>query len=386
MTYNPNATIAVNEADFQAQLAALPQPNVVLLPKFSAAVKAVKAGTGNARWLMIGDSLTAGLGAGQRFGGSGVDSTVPGTGYRKDVALPAHVAMMLNAAGIPARGDGFFGDGNSATGNATNYGPTANIDMAFGADATIIDDLISFGGEFFVIKAESTFTPRYAANRFDFYYFAAGGNAPITVKDSDGTTLGTVDTTAGTGIVKATISRTANTAAPIRFSAGAGTYFNGLKPWSTTERRVEVLNVGISGAQSQNFFDTGSAWSPGNSFQVFSEVDLVSIQLGQNERAKTAAQYRTDMETLIALVKLRCPNADIQLIKTHLTDGGGSDVQADKFAALDAIATAQNLATPIAFNSGVLVDSRDYNDAIHLAELGYRREAAKLVRSIATRI
>lgn len=386
MTYNPNNTIAQNETDFQAQLAALPQPNTVLLPKFSAAVKAVKAGTGNARWLMIGDSLNAGLGAGQRFGGSGIDSTIPGSGFRKDVALPAQVAMMLNAAGIPARGDAFFGDGNSCTGNATNYGPTANIDVTFGADATIIDDLISFGGEFFVIKAESTFTPRSPANRFDFYYFSAGGNAPITVKDSDGTTLGTVDTTAGTGIVKATISRSANTAAPIRFSAGTGSYFIGLKPWSTVERRVEILNVGISGAQSQTFFETGSAWSPGNSFQVFAEVDLVTIQLGQNERAKTAAQCRADMETLIALVKAKCPNADIQLIKTHLTNGGSADVQADKFAALDAIATAQNLATPIGFDSGVLVDSRDYNDAIHLSELGYRREAAKLVRSIATRI
>lgn len=357
------------------------------LPMFSAAVQAVKSKGGYARWLMIGDSLTAGLGAGQQIGGStNTDSSLPGTGYRQDVALPAQTATALNAVGIPARADGFYGDGNSANGAATVYGPGANMNIAFGSDATIIDNLISFGGEFFVIKAESTFTPQYAANRFDFYYFASGGNAPITVKDSDGTTLGTIDTTAGTGIVKATINRSSNTVAPVRFSAGTGSYFVGLKPWSTVERRIEILNVGISGGQSQDFFSTASAWSPGNSFQVFAEVDLVTIQLGQNERSKTAAQYRTDIETLIALVKAKCPNADIQLIKTHLTNNGSADVQADKFAALDAIATAQNLATPIAFNSGVLVDSQDYNDPIHLSQTGYRREAAELVRLIATRI
>lgn len=383
MTFNPNATIADNEADFQAQLAALPQSNVIQLPMFKAALLA-----GTARILMIGDSLTAGVGAGQRFGGTGVDSATPGTGYRKDVALPAQIGAMLNAAGIAARGDAFFGDGNSCpAGVATGYGPTANVDLTFGADSEIINGLISFGGKFFVQKAaKSTFTPRYASNRFDFYYFAAGGNAPIVVEDSNGTIIGTVDTTAGVGVVKATITRAANSAAPIRYSSAGGTYFIGIAPWSTSEPRVQVLNVGISGGQSQDFTNTSQGWSPGNNFQVFSDISLATIQLGQNERNKTAAQYRTDMEALIALVKLRCPNADIQLIKTHLTDGGSADVQADKFAALDAIATAQSLATPIAFNTGVLVDSRDYNDAIHLTELGYRREAAKLVRAIATRI
>lgn len=383
MTYDPNATIAANETDFRAQLAALPQPNVVQLPKFKASLA-----NGTARWLMAGDSLTAGVGAEPRYGGTGVDSTIPGIGYSKNAALPAQVAQMLNAAGLAARGDAFFGDGNSCNGPAaTNYGPTANVDIVFGADSEIVDNLISFGGEFFVQKAaKSTFTPRYAANRFDFYYFASGGNGPIVVEDSDGTVLGTVDTTAGSGIAKATISRSANTAAPIRFASAGGTYFIGLAPRSTLEPRIELFNVGISGGQSQDFTSTSQPWSPGNSFQVFSDISLATIQLGQNERAKSASQYRSDMEALIALVKLRCPNADIQLIKTHLSDGGGQDVQADKFAALDAIATAQNLATPIAFNTGVLVDSRDYNDPIHLAELGYRREAAKLVRAIATRI
>lgn len=335
---------------------------------------------------MIGDSLTAGVGAAPRFGGTGVDSTAPGIGYRKDVALPSQTAQMLNAAGLAARGDAFFGNGNSCDGPAaTNYGPTANFDMVFGADSNIVDNLISFGGEFFVQQAaKSTFTPRYAANRFDFYYYATTGS--IVVEDSDGSALGTIDATAGSGIVKVTISRAANTAAPIRFSSPTGAYFVGVAPRSTIEPRIEIFNVGISGGKTDDFTKTDQVWSPGNNFQVFSEISLATIQLAQNERSKTAAQYRTDMEALIALVKLRCPNADIQLIKTHLSDGGGQDVQADKFAALDAIATAQNLATPIAFNTGVLVDSRDYNDPIHLAELGYRREAAKLVRAIATRI
>lgn len=128
MTFNPNVTIAANEATFRRSSPCCHSRYCQAL-KFKAAVA-----VGTARVLTIGNSLNASAGAGQYFGGTGTNSATSGTGERKDVALPAQIGVMPNAASIAARGTCFLRQWQlRPAGAAMAYGLTTTADVSLAA-------------------------------------------------------------------------------------------------------------------------------------------------------------------------------------------------------------------------------------------------------------
>src|SRR5258708_187392 len=162
--------------------------NISIMPVWSAAIRAMQAGSSNAKLLVLSDSTGAG------FGSPTTNSFVGSAATN----WPTVLQSLLNTASFPSLNKCFFNDANVEVTGATlpQFDSRVTLGAGWGAAASAN----GFGGTSLVNTTTTnaiSFTPGTAFDTIEVYYFE-GINGAFTT-DIGGASLGTTTTTAGAG-------------------------------------------------------------------------------------------------------------------------------------------------------------------------------------------
>jgi hypothetical protein len=361
---------------------------VPALPRLSAGIARVRAGTGRSVVAMVGDSLTDGWGSAATTGTGSGSNPGKSPNFLRSNSYPSQMAALYSAAGTPSRADAFFtGQAYNSTMSDLAY---AYPNTTFGADWSISSSLFTLGGSMMVCSSTSTtaatYQPLFSADSFDILVPGLASYGIMTVTDVDsGTVLATIDqsvltggVTQGSGAARMVrVTRTAHSTGALSFSRafGGAVYLIGIIPFDSTSPRLEFLNFGFPGSTTANWTATTSAWSPFICLGLFaSYVDAWQIELGANDSvaAVSSTTYQTNLQNIANKIKTY---GDGMMAKTNPASSGSYNVSAAYLAAVDAVQATINSNAAIDFNSTTYV-AADRFDAIHLTQQGYAKKAA----------
>lgn len=264
--------------------------------KLLRAISGARSGTYGGLIYMVGDSTTTGQGAGT--------GASPNTVGARSAAVPARLADILSAAGVPVNKDAVFGNNvvDSTTRAKTAY-TSYNPALTFGA-GWAIDNNLSLGGYFFrnnnVDTSALTLTPAATFDGFDIYHYGSAGGT--FTADIGGAALATVVQTNNSKVAKLSVSTGAAPATgSINLKRVSGNnIIVGIVPTNSVTPRVRLANLGWSGAQASYWSDTSFGWSPGKAL-TDAPADVVFINLGLNDLAFSVpvATYSANMQAII---------------------------------------------------------------------------------------
>lgn len=344
-----------------------------LLPKWRPKLAGVLAKTGRAKILCVGDSTTAGLGAGS--GG-----TTNSTGARQN-SYPDFLGARLNALGIPTTLGSFGGYGND-TGNAAY-----DARVSYGAGWSSSGSTIGGG----LIANSSTtnpisFTPAETFDTIDLYFLSFTNNGTFTVNVDGGAAAATINSGASNvGYTKqtVTVARGTHTINIARNGTGGIVYLLLVDTYDSTKPAVSIINVGKSGSTSNSWVDTSLAWSTLTMIGNLAP-DLTILDLGINDAIQSVAlaTYTANMQTVIAKAKLtgdviaKLPNPNnLPAVVPYVTALRGLAAQL-KLPTIDNAYRDGNSgasgAAPAAF----------FFDALHRTALGYADTARSVEKAI----
>jgi lysophospholipase L1-like esterase len=268
-----------------------------VLPRWSAALAAVRAGTRNARLLVIGDSTTVGA------------YSLSGTGYATNnmsACWPYQLASLLSAAGYQVNTDAVFGD--QTGGNGLTLLAAHDTRQTFGANWSL--GIQTSGGNNIINDVNNsvqprTFTPARPFDTIELQYLAnpVYGLARLSI-DGGTTTLGAqIDQSTSTSMVK--ITRTVplgNYTVDFRRVAGSGAAtINAtcIRTYNSAVKTVDILNAGAGGTTTLIESDDSQYYTPltVNSGSGTYEPDLVVICLDINNWIAGYAAGTYDLST-----------------------------------------------------------------------------------------
>lgn len=370
------------------------------LAVFAAGVARVRGGTGRAIHLAIGDSTTAGWGGGAATGKAltTTESTSGNANYARRGGYPYKLAEAWTAAGVPARADGFFGNGRTTNQPSLPESLAANPNLGGGANWVLsnISSAPSIGGSYYGNTSTTdalTFTPDVAADRFDLYFVQYESGATFTVSDASGV-LATINAQNATrALGKATIVRASGTGAISiqRTGTGTGLFVVGILPYDTVDRRLEVVNGGWGSSRTTDWKLATNGYQPYPAIGSLGGIDLITINLGVNDKnqGSSLATFQADLQTVAAQCK--GTGADVVLVKPiqPTTTSAGYYLPQAWLAAIDTVTANLSLQPAADLFAGISLDTADggdYWDVIHLAASGYQKVATYLRANLAARI
>ena len=346
---------------------ATPTPTPTL-PNLSAAIAAVRAGTGRAIWAIPGSSITQGY----------RPSHAPGL---KSEAFPQQMRALWVADGVPCRADAQWGF-QSASPNGGSIADFATYNPAFSFTGTpFISTQPGVGGDYLQYTGVGdavTFAPTLAANRFEVWVNKFSGAGTLVVTDASGTLATIVCNSATVGLVKVTVSRAASNTNPITItmSSGSAAVVGAIVPYDTTAPMLEIWAMGHSGASSADWLVATNPYDPLPFLELaVQQAHLVMIELGTNDfvQGASASTFQTN-ETALATA-VAGSGRDLILVKPHKAKAGQSDtatlnLPSSFLSAIDAVSTAKGLQPAIDMNGGITLVDADYDDTIHLVASG----------------
>lgn len=228
--------------------------------KLLAAIRAARAGVGPLLICMLGDSNTAGAGAGT--------STAGMVGAQR-WSVGAQLADILDRTFMPTSNDAFFGDQNAGDSGVTlqQFDPRFS---ALGAGWTQLNGP-TLGRKMFQGAAGGagalTFTPRKPWNRVRILCGANNTCATTTNVKAGGSTVGNLNTfTAGPNALSDQTFSTGAAAAVQAFSldgvAGGTTFLCGAIFWDSDNPGCVVVSAGWFGGFASQLNDATLPWSP----------------------------------------------------------------------------------------------------------------------------
>jgi hypothetical protein len=308
-TFNGPSELTILDAD-----ESLPPVNGVnlqnvagLLPNWSKKLAAVKAGTSQAFIAFVGDSTTAGSCA-------AVMGEYDGA---RNLAPPAILAAQLNAAGIPARSDGFIGNniGANLPSVYTAYNSAVTMTGSFSISTGYQSvGYFGFGGS----SAGSTvvYTPSQSYDTIDYYWIDSQvGVATVTVNGSVVATItgGTTNT-----IKKQTITFAANSGAVTTTMVSGAFNLLGIVPHLSTSPTVNIVNLGCAGFRSTNYALATYGYSPLNGLAFLGfNLYIVNLMINDASGAVTTPAFLTAMQSII--VACQSGGGDVILLKSTPT-------------------------------------------------------------------
>lgn len=352
-------------------------PHVIADAARMAAIRALRAsvlGGTRKKFVILGDSTSAGYGAGTGGGDNKTGARV--------LAPGAEMARDLAAAGVPSRSDGWFGSANFTTVTTAGY-TLYNPDVVFGGAGWAPANATSLGAYEWQNSTTTealTFTPQKAADRFDIYYQGSTGFATFTVTDGSGT-LATINAASPTtnNVRRASVTRASASADPIsiqRNGTGANLRILGIDPWNSTLAEMCVLNLGAVGWTTNNYTVTTNVFEPANALPVL-VADFTHIELGLNDYVTSVAKstYLSRLQTIITAqlltggVVLGVPNPS--LTSNYLLPSDWLD---------DIKALAVTNGIPALDNYSLIgtADGSLYSEGPHLSASGYAMKGSLL--------
>jgi lysophospholipase L1-like esterase len=346
--------------------------------KYRLALAKTAAGASRTRVGFIGDSTTAGLGAGT----SGVGNI---NGSRAK-SVPTMVKKLLGHC-ITSRASSTFGTNNMTSSIATLqlYDPRLSI---AGSSWSTNNGIGPAGALYSASGTDAiTFTPGEAFDTVVIWYVRGTGNATVSVTDQDGT-LGSVNANGATAVLSASVSRVtpSTKAINIQRTGGNDFYLIGIEVYDSTTPSVDILNLGASGTLSSNWSSGASPWSAPQ-FLPSLACDLWVLNLGINDNGSNVdtATYKANMQTIITYLK---NTGDVLLIGSHPRDSQPNPSLTGPYKIARRELAVTNGAPLIELDQRFVTyaaSSAMYDDAIHLKAWGYADIAAAIVDAIRPR-
>ncbi len=264
----------------------------MLLPKWTAALTAMRAGSRNAKLVCMGDSTTAGAGA----RGAQVNAVAG--------AYPTSLAAIFRAKGTYANSETRFSDANFTT-FGTNlevydarvtqggYGPQPSISLG----GLLLG---SAGG------APLTFTPSVGVDTFEFYWMSKPNQGVMTV-DVDGANPVVLNAGAAVqGQHKLVVSAGAVGSHTLRVTPTSGsTFFLGIVAYVAAQKEVTVFNCGHCAGLAEQLSGASDIFSPLSVLKYIEpDLTLVCLTVAQAQSGVPIATYQPAMEAIIAAAQV----------------------------------------------------------------------------------
>lgn len=239
--------------------------------KLRRALDNVTTKTANGIIAIVGDSTSAGDGAGT--GTNGFVGARPLTPARR-------MAALLNST-VNAQEVAFTGDGGIGAVPYASYDPRAvlNSGWAFNGGLT-------FGGFYFDNSTTTNalaFTPTQSFDTIVYYYAQSSGRGAFTVDVDGGAALDTRDANSSTAMVKRTLTTTLGShTINFKRTSGGGVDILGVTVYNSAAPVLDIWNLGNSGTTVSSWQSVVNPWAPFNSVPALG-ADCYIIDLGIND-------------------------------------------------------------------------------------------------------
>jgi lysophospholipase L1-like esterase len=269
------------------------KPRLPPLPIYQSALKAMRAGTRNARIMCAGNSYTQG----DFSDAANVDYYTP--------AFSNQLAIKLSAGGVLASCNSTCGF-QFAVHNAGSLQNNNDPRVVMSGIAKALVTQLCIGGPLIQMPNATSgvsFTPANPVDTFRLYYITTGGANTFNVNINGGSNT-LIDASAAVGYASATFTGTLGTnTLNVNWVSGFANIC-GWEAWDSTKTRVNIMNCGWSGSTSGNWATFANAHSAGFSFATVAP-DLTILELGINDfnTSVSLATYMANMQTLITTIK-----------------------------------------------------------------------------------
>ena len=349
----------------------------------------VDIGLGRATVAIVGDSTSAGCGAGTD--GGMVDARKNSWPERMAALLPQRLAL-------PAQTESWFGDSNCSSAQAAlfEYDPRISMDRGWSSEGAIM----TFGGKLLKSAEQGplSFTPSPPVDRFDVYFAAYPTDGAFNV-DVPGSMQVTVQTNQPKSFHRQTVRvRLGVHSLRIAPHGDGPVYIAAMNAMDSTIPAVDICNMGACGATTDFWADSVNPWSPANALTLLAP-DLSVIDLGANDFMihNGASVFTVDefASRLEAITRVALISGDVVLIGGPVgqqTSGRRAVppafVQAQYREAARLIATAHGclwLDFAERWGSWEAANALGYmHDEVHLTALGYAEKARAVVQLLTT--
>jgi hypothetical protein len=283
-------------ASFQANSGAF---NISIMPTWSAAVRAMRVGSANARVLILSDSTAVGFGA--PTPGSFVGSTA--------TSWPTILQSLLNGAtNLPSSNHGFFNDGNVRTQGQTLPQLDSRVVLGAGWASNLGTYMGGTGTGNTTTTNALAFTPGVSFDTIEVYYLE-GINGGFTT-DIGGASLGTTTTTIGAG---ASIKKAAFTAAlgnntvNVKWnSTGTGVVIIGVNTYVAANKSIHIFNASGGGYTIDNVFNgTSDGYQAGVNIGVIApHLTIICLTINDWKAGTNTTTFNTKTQSLIAAAQV----------------------------------------------------------------------------------
>lgn len=384
-----DSTGALDPASSAALAASRVVPNVAMngakMPRTRRAIGRVVGGTGRWRIGLVGDSTTAGAGAGS----SGTTNIVGAAPKSFPQRLASQLAAQLGCTGQMAAIEG----GVAAAGSCTL--PQYNSNVTFGGGTVAGGATYACPtGQMIVLPSAGTYAyaPGYSFDTLEFGYVQNAGLGTITPTIGSGTSTPASLSTAGAFSAqngKFTFSAL-NTSVTLTGSV-ASSYIGWALAYDSTKPGVDVIPCCKWGGAINDFGSVTNPWSTGvvgmwNTMAL--DTIIIQLTINDSNNRTDLATYLTKLQSLVTLLKGLTNGPDVVLMSgwpsntAAATDGTLSSMQ----RGISDLA-ASNGIPYIAFGEGYVGGYASYSDwyaadGIHILAQGYGGQGSYVARSL----
>jgi lysophospholipase L1-like esterase len=344
------------------------------LTKWVAAKAARAAGTRNATVLAIGDSTTAGLGAGSTGGGD-------------QNAIPFSWPNQL--AGLMAN--------SSASSMLAGHGQSVNFDSRIAINsgwATAGAD-VSVGGRMYATSGAGrlSFTPTNQVDTFvvKFITIAAGGLGTMNASiDAGATTL--INEGLATGVGSQTFTTTlGNHTFNLDWVSGT-VYVNEIISYNSAAKEISIYNGGWSSSRTTDWLGSTNVWNPFPFMAtIAADLNIVDLTINDAFLGTGVSTYSTNLQLIITQL---LPTGSVILMSGNPIDPVASSIplatQAQYVAAMKALSVSNNVPMIDVFSlfggtyANAVANGWVFGDGFHLNATGYAQIAGYVNRALAS--
>lgn len=346
--------------------------NPAFVPKWRQALARVKAKTGYATAVEIGDSLTSGAGSSL---------------YTQ--AYPHQLMLAESSSYLPVIDNGIVG---TNTNSGADYGAPYDPRISYSGWHVSSNGGESLGGYFFVSTTPGSvlhFTPDFPFDSYDVYYQVAT-NAGVLSTDIGGSTLATINQNGAAGYAKLNVPCTLGNNT-INFTHVSGTIVSVLivAARNSAAPAVEMLKAGRYAAKIADLSSTSTPWAMANALTVVAP-DLTLIKANVNDINATStnlssevAAYKTAYQALINKAKLSGDVIMVIDIPSNTANSSGAVGAAYRLACYQLADTNQCPLIDLnkRYTSYTVSSPLYYSDGIHQIPAGYC-DMAQAIRPI----
>lgn len=266
------------------------------MPNTQVGMANVRAGLANFKVAFIGDSFFCG-----NFSNGSVWNS------NRALTIPMMIAPILTSAGIPASTDAMVADQGASTHTGTLNGYDTRVTV--GASWLNASSAVTTGGNLInnstsglgSAAAETfTLTPAESFDTLDYYYYFQTATAGYTL-DLGGSALLTITASSGDNTIKkATITKTAGTGvAHLIRTSNATIVFMGMHPYLSTNKSVQILNMGNSGTRTSTWATQSGPYATFAGLTLWApQLSIVMLGINDAFDGRTQSAIATDLTAI----------------------------------------------------------------------------------------